>query len=164
MVNLNPLGRSGKTVFPMATALRTPNASRTRSLVRARALRPPRQRSWRRDVVWFQLDEINGVFDGLQARASKDIEIRRQTARRRIERVVHAAAWCRDDYLRGAWELISDSSDDPEARFAPTVVLLSLEPSDPRVQALLGGLPNSVARTLADLGLTPPPASHRRRT
>jgi hypothetical protein len=108
-----------------------------------------------RDVVWFQIDELNGLYDTLQPSRGGEIPERRlATARPRVSRILLAAAWNPDDYCEHAWSFVNEGIERPEDAFGPAAILLGVpDRRAPEAQRWLDGIPAPVARTLRSLGL-----------
>ncbi len=113
-----------------------------------------------RDIVWFQIDELNGLYDALQTTRGRPADgalmaARLAGARRRVLRVCAAVDWSVDLYARQAWAFVADGLERDEDSFGAAVILLRI-PRDrlpTGVKEWLGHLPRAVQRTLRVLDL-----------
>jgi hypothetical protein len=136
-------------------------ARRTRppsSLNRARLLPPSRERAWLGDIVQFQIDELNALFDPLRRKGSAPEERQRvrDKARRRIEAVGQAAALEPEGYFEACWGLIRAGLDAPEDAFGAAILLVATRAERPEARAWLASLPASVADLLRELEVPVP--------
>ena len=120
------------------------------SLLARRLIPRRRQEAQNRDIVWFQIDDLNGLFDALQAGRARRVQPERvEAARRRIRRVSAAASWSPEIYARHAWSFVVDGLDRPEDAFGPAVILLQLgTAASAEARRWLAEVPSSVRRTL----------------
>lgn len=130
----------------------------SRSLGEARLLRSARRTSWERELVAFQIDELNGLFDPLQGPPRKGTirQTRLREARARIASILQAATWAPDAYFRHAWAIATGTMPAPEDVFGPALLLLELKPDAAPVRAWLASLPANVLMTLRNLGFDCP--------
>jgi hypothetical protein len=122
------------------------------TLVLARALPSARQRAWAQDLVFFQLDEINGLVDVLDRRARDTDDQQLTPGRRRVARLLEAASWSPEMFIAGARAYLALGCARPEDVFGPALILLRLCAHEPDVARLVASLPPRVSRVLAQLG------------
>jgi hypothetical protein len=125
------------------------------SLGAARALPPRVRRQIKRDVVFFQIEELNAVYDLLRARrADRGLRERSQAiARERVERVLRATRMISAVAIENAWAFAELEVERPEDVFGPAVVLLGLAPTDSRVRQWVTTMPVEVRAALAAVGI-----------
>jgi hypothetical protein len=117
------------------------------SLAFERLLPRSRRQEWARDLVWFQIDDLNGLFDGLQG---KDVPAARvEGARERVERVLLAASWDEETYREHAWAFVEEGLERPEDGFGPALILGEAPALPGGAKRWLSDLPDGVARTIA---------------
>ena len=116
------------------------------SLLFERLLPRARRQDWARDFVRFQIDDLNGLFDGLQGDGvSSDRVVR---ARERADHVLLAASWNGEMYREQAWAFVQDGLDRPEDAFGPALLLGESPSLSPEVRRWLSGLLAAVERTI----------------
>lgn len=136
---VKPSRREHAEIIGLAEARLLPSRSRTR---------------WNREIVWFQVDELNGLYDGLQLRTRRDARASiALAARTRIERVLTAARWKADAFIEGAWAFVRTEIEQPEDLFGPAVLLLGLAADDLKVRGWATALPEGVQSSLRLFGL-----------
>jgi hypothetical protein len=119
------------------------------SLLLERLLPRSRRQDWARDFVRFQIDDLNGLFDGLQGECvSSDRVVR---ARARAEHVLLAASWNEEMYREQAWAFVQEGLDRPEDAFGPALLLGDVKALSSEVRRWLAGLPAAVERTIATI-------------
>jgi hypothetical protein len=126
----------------------------------ARLVSPSRRRAWESELVRFQIDELNALYDGLtEAPTPSERRARLARARLRIERIVRAAAWIPRIVTHAARAVVDAGFDEPEDAFGAALLLGALSAKDRRghlwIDRLLRALPSEVVATLADLALEP---------
>jgi hypothetical protein len=123
-------------------------------LAEARLLASRSRARWNREVVWFLIDELNGLYDGLQLRLRREERAaRKAAAKSRIERILTAAGWISAEFSEAAWAFARTEAERPEDLFGPAVLLLGLAGGDPRVRSWAETLPDGTRVTLRLLGL-----------
>lgn len=143
------------------------------SLSEARLFPPAKRRSWERELVAFQIDELNGIFDPLQdpPRTGPRRQARFCEARARIDSILRVATWAPDVYLRHAWAIAKEVRPEPEDHFGAAILLLALNSDAAPMRSWLASLPANVVTTARDLGFdfpawsrpAPLPRANRRR-
>jgi hypothetical protein len=133
-----------------------------------RLLSHARRRAWEGELVRFQIDELNAVYDGLtQAPTPAERQVRLSRARLRIERILLGAGWIPHVVARAARAVIEGGLDEPEDAFGVALVLAAVGPKDRTEHAWidrwLESLPGEVVQTLNDLGLGPSPSVYSSR-
>src|SRR5665213_286977 len=129
-------------------------ASRARSnspasLLFERLLPRSRRQDWARDLVWFQIVDLNGLFDGLQGEdVSSDRVVR---ARERADNVLIAASWNEEMYREQAWAFVQEGLDRPEDAFGPALLLGEATALSSEGRRWLAGLPAAVERTIVTI-------------
>jgi hypothetical protein len=136
------------------------SASPMASVPTARLVPPSRRRAWEDELVRFQIDELNGLYDGLccaTTPADRDRLIAR--ARARIEPIARAAAWIPAAVARAVRATVQAGFEEPEDAFGAALLLLALGPGESNgrewAKGWLGALPADVERILTDLGFDP---------
>jgi hypothetical protein len=123
------------------------------SLVEARLVPPGRRRAWERELVRFQIDEINSVYDGLALHYQTDVRQELLSrARQRIDRVLQAARWMEVVFRREVRAAVREGFDETEDGFGPAILLSVLGRPHPVVEDWLGRLPAPVTGLMAELG------------
>jgi hypothetical protein len=125
-----------------------------------RFLSPDRRRAWERELVRFQIDELNAAYDGLtQAPTPAERQARLARARLRIDRIVRGAGWIPHVVARAARAVVEAGFDEPEDAFGVALVLGGIAPKDraehPWIDRWLGSLPDEIVAVLTDLRLGP---------
>jgi hypothetical protein len=96
-----------------------------------RLLPQARRRAWEGELVRFQIDELNAVYDGLtQAPTPAERQVRLSRARLRIERILLGAGWIPHVVARAARAVIEGGLDEPEDAFGVALVLAAVGPKD----------------------------------
>jgi hypothetical protein len=127
------------------------------SLAESRWLPERRRRECQRDLVRFQIDEINGVYDGLTLSAGTDAHADRVArAQARIERMLQAARWLDKAFARELLAILREPLDEPEDAFGIAVLVLGLGLDSPAVRAWLSELAGPVRARLDELNLSRP--------
>ena len=116
------------------------------SLLFERLLPRSRRREWARDLVWFQIDDLNGLYDGLQGEEVSSGRAAR--ARERAENVLLAASWNEEMYREQAWAFLQEGLDRPEDAFGPALLLGGAGALSPEAKRWLSDLPDAVACTI----------------
>jgi hypothetical protein len=130
------------------------------SVPTARLVSPSRRRSWEDELVRFQIDELNSLFDPLAfapTPAARALLIPRAQAR--ILPVLRAASWIPAAVARAVAVTVQAGFDEPEDAFGAALLLAALSPADLAghdwVAPWLTGLPAGVAAILVELGFDP---------
>lgn len=116
------------------------------SLPFERMLPRARRHEWARDLVWFQIDDLNGLYDGLQGEDASSGRVAR--ARERAENVLLGASWNEEMYREHAWAFVQDGMDRPEDAFGPALLLGGADALSPEARRWLSDLPEAVVRTI----------------
>jgi hypothetical protein len=126
----------------------------------ARLLSPDGRRVWENELVRFQIDELNAVYDGLtQPATPAERQMRLSRARLRIDRIVLGAGWIPQVVARAARAVVEGGLDEPEDAFGVALVLRAVGSEDRTEHAWidlwLASLPREVVAMLTDLELGP---------
>lgn len=128
--------------------------NRVFSLIESRWLTERRRREWQRELVRFQIDEINVVYDGLALSAGTDAHPDRVArATTRIGRRLRAASWLLGPFQRELRALLKEPLDHPEDAFGIAALLLGLGLDSPEIRSWLARLDHNVRARLHEVGL-----------
>jgi hypothetical protein len=135
-------------------------ATASSSISTARLIPSARRQAWESELVRFQIDELNSLFDAL---ACAPTPARREAlivrARARIEPVLQAASWIPAAVASAVRAIVLAGFDEPEDAFGAALLLAGLGPRDlddhDWVDQWLPSLPAEVVGLLAELGFDP---------
>jgi hypothetical protein len=135
----------------------TATAPRTLSLRAARLLPRARREERQHDLVSFQIEDLNGIYDGLRLRRySAETQLRAEEAQRRIRRTIAAAACCPERFEAGAWRYLETEVERPEDAFGAAAILFGLSITGDGRRQLAAELPSSAGAMLVRLGVELP--------
>jgi hypothetical protein len=110
------------------------------------------RRSFARELLDRQLEDLNGLGDRLRYLAEHDApEEERAELRARAEAIVAALGYNAEEVVRLTWEWLATPLRYPEDAYAPALVLGRLDPDPARVRAWHEGLCDEVRSHLDPL-------------
>lgn len=126
-----------------------PRTGRPKNLTSTRLLPPRARATWRCDLLFAQLDELNAAFDrlvrpGSQGEAAEQID----QVRARARRIVRAVTLVAETAIEASWRYVASELDRPDDAFGAAVVLLALAPESAATRTWAAGLPTNVKRAL----------------
>ncbi|HJZ84557.1 MAG TPA: hypothetical protein VKN99_05265 [Polyangia bacterium] len=124
-----------------------------KSTLLERALPRAEREAFARELVEYQIEELNGLGDRLRYVAEQEQGPEREQhqaqAHARVTEIVEALRWNADEVVRYVWQWLETPLAEPEDVFAPALLLRALGADQARVQRWLDALPEATRR-LAD--------------